>query len=125
MLDNKFMVGVMLFNRTEKGKPVQLGYRYYISSKTMTAEQVAKAAREHWAIESMHWVLDVSMQEDACQIYKDHAAENLACLRHMSLNMLRAEPTKLSIVGKQRRCWMKTEHLEKVLIAGIQSAVEN
>lgn len=111
--------------RTEKGKPVQLGYRYYISSKTMTAEQVAKAAREHWAIESMHWVLDVSMQEDACQIYKDHAAENLACLRHMSLNMLRAEPTKLSIVGKQRRCWMKTEHLEKVLIAGIQSAVEN
>ncbi|MGB5854929.1 MAG: ISAs1 family transposase [Oceanisphaera sp.] len=111
--------------RTEKGKSVQLGYRYYISSKKMTAEQVAKAAREHWAIESMHWVLDVSMQEDACQIYKDNAAENLACLRHMSLNMLRAEPTKLSIAGKQRRCWMKTEHLEKVLIAGISSMAKN
>ena len=50
----------------------------------------------------MHWVLDVSMNEDACQIYKDHGAENLACLRHMGLNMLRAEPTKRSVVGKQK-----------------------
>lgn len=111
--------------RTEKGGPVQLEYRYYISSKAMDAEQLARAVREHWAIESMHWVLDVSMQEDACQIYKDNAAENLACLRHMALNMLRAEPTKLSIVGKQRRCWMKTEHLEKVLKAGISELMKN
>ncbi len=48
----------------------------------------------------MHWVLDVTMNEDACQIYKGHGAENLSCLRHMNLNMLRVEPTKLSIVGK-------------------------
>ena len=65
------------------------------------------------AIESMHWLLDVSMQEDASQIYKDNAAENLSCLRHMGLNMLRAEPTKPSIAGKQKRCWMKTEHLKR------------
>lgn len=111
--------------RTEKGRAVQLEYRYYISSKAMDAEQLARAVREHWAIESMHWILDVSMQEDACQIYKDNAAENLACLRHMALNMLRAEPSKLSIVGKQRRCWMKTDHLEKVLKAGISKLIEN
>ncbi|MGO4999265.1 ISAs1 family transposase [Oceanisphaera sp. W20_SRM_FM3] len=111
--------------RAEKGTPVQLSYRYYISSKEMDEEQVANAVREHWGIESMHWMLDVSMQEDACQIYKGNGAENLACLRHMSLNMLRAEPTKLSLVGKQRRCWMKMEHLEKVLIAGISSMVKD
>lgn len=73
--------------RTEKGKPIQLGYRYDISSKTMAAEQVAKAAREHWAVESMHSLLDVSMQEDAYQIYKDNATKNLVCLQRMSLNM--------------------------------------
>ena len=39
----------------------------------------------------MHWVPDVSMSEDTCQIDKDHEAENLSCLRHMRLNMLRAE----------------------------------
>ena len=44
--------------RTEKGKPTRLVYRYYISSKALTAEQVTVAVREHWAIESMHWVLD-------------------------------------------------------------------
>lgn len=70
--------------RAEKGKPTSLEYRYYISSKKMNAEQIADAVREHWAIESMHWVLDVSMHEDACQVYKGHSAENLSCLRHYS-----------------------------------------
>lgn len=103
--------------RTEKGKS-SLEYRYYISSKKMSAEQVADAVREHRAIESMHWVLDASTHEDACQIYKGHSAENLAFLLDMALNMLRAEPTKHSIAGKQKRCWMETGNLEKVLAAG-------
>lgn len=77
----------------EKGKKLDLEYCYHISSKELTAEQAASAVREHWSIESMHWVLDVSMNEDACQIYKDHGAENLAFLRHMNLNMLGEEPT--------------------------------
>ncbi|CAM4384349.1 hypothetical protein VIAG107301_14150 [Vibrio agarivorans] len=57
--------------RLEKGKSVDLEYRYYISSKELSAEQAAMAVREHWGIESMHWVLDVTMNEDACQIYKE------------------------------------------------------
>ncbi len=75
--------------RLEKGKSAELEYRYYISSKKLSAEQAAGAVRKHWGIESMHWVLDVTMNEDACQIYKEHGAENLSCHRHMSLNMLR------------------------------------
>lgn len=110
---------VMVENfRCIKGKGISLDYRYYISSKDLSEEQAASAIREHWGIESMHWVLDVSMNEDACQIYKDHGAENLASLRHMSLNMLRAEKTKVSIVGKQKRCLMNPTMLEKVLLAG-------
>ncbi|AZL84935.1 ISAs1-like element ISVsa13 family transposase [Aliivibrio salmonicida] len=105
--------------RYKKGKSIGLEYRYYISSKTLTAEQAANAVREHWGIESMHWILDVSMNEDACQIYKDNGAENLSCLRHMALNMLRVEPTKVSIVGKQKRCLMNISMLENVLIAGL------
>ncbi len=117
---------VMVENfRLEKGKSVSLEYRYYISSKALNAEQASMAVREHWAIESMHWILDVSMNEDACQIYKDHGAENLSCLRHMSLNMLRAEPTKLSIVGKQKRCMMNTSMLEAVLKAGLSQPIKN
>ena len=117
---------VMVENfRYEHGKAVCLEYHYYISSKELTAEQAASAVREHWGIESMHWVLDVSMNEDACQIYKGFGAENLSCLRHMALNMLRSEPTKVSIVGKRKRCLMNSAMLEKVLLAGLSGKVEN
>ena len=71
------------------------------------------------------WSTLLSMNEDACQIYKDHGAENLACLRHMGLNMLRAEPTKLSVVGKQKRCMMNTSMLEAVLSAGFIAMAKN
>ena len=67
----------------------------------------------------------LSMSEDACQIYNAHGAENLSCLRHMSLNMLRAEPTKISIVGKQKRCMMNPSMLEAVLKAGFSRSVIN
>ena len=36
----------------------------------------------------------------------------------MGLNILRAELTKLSVVGKQKRCMMNTSMLEGVLSAG-------
>lgn len=111
--------------RYSKGKALELEYRYYISSKLLSAEEVTSAVREHWGIESMHWILDVTMAEDACQIYKDHGAENLSCLRHIGLNMLRSEPTKLSIAGKQKRCMMNPSMLEAVLSAGLTSLNKN
>ncbi|AVI66736.1 hypothetical protein CKQ84_13045 [Shewanella sp. WE21] len=61
----------------EKGKAANIEYCYYISSKDLSAGQ---AIRAHWGIESMHLILDVSLQDDACQIYRDNAAENLAGL---------------------------------------------
>lgn len=107
--------------RTKKSKATEMEQRYYISSKELTPEKAMEAARAHWGIESMHWILDVSLQEDACQIYRKNAAENLAGLRHMALNMLRAEQTKISVPMKQRRCMMKPEFLERVLLAGFRS----
>ena len=69
----------------------------------------------------MRWILDVSMREDAYQIYPENAAENLAGLRHMALNMLRAKPpTKISVPMKQKRCMMNPGFLEQVLLAGFQ-----
>jgi hypothetical protein len=71
-----------------------------------------------------HTHLDFYFKEKHEQNHiKENAAENLACLRHMSLNMLQAEPTRASISMKQKRCWMKTKELEKVLIAGIAKQV--
>ncbi|MCE2573916.1 ISAs1 family transposase, partial [Motilimonas eburnea] len=118
-------LGLCMNFRQVKGKEIELTYRYYISSATLDEASLAHAVRAHWGIEnSLHWVLDVSMSEDKCQIYQNHAAENWAMLRQLSLNMLRAEPSKGSIPAKQKRAWMKTSFLEAVLSAGLSQLVE-
>jgi len=119
-------LGMSLSFRQEKGKEPELTYRYHISSALLSEERLAYAVRKHWAIENnLHWVLDVSMGEDDCQIYQNHGAENLATLRQIALNMLRAEPTELSIPRKQKRAFMKTSYLEAVLSAGLTKMFKN
>lgn len=81
-------------------------WRYYISSRHLSAEALAKAARAHWGIESFHWVLDVNFGEDACCAHKDHAPENLSLLRKIVLNLIRADTTdkpKASLRRKRKR----------------------
>ncbi len=114
-------VGVAISYRTEKNREISMEYRYYISSAELTPEQFASAVRGHWAIEnSLHWVLDVVMNEDACQIYRGDAPQILACTRHMAQNMLRAETSrKASLRKKQQFAGMSSPYLEKVLDAGL------
>ena len=114
------------YRRDSKGKE-SLEYRYYISSAALTEEQFAKAVRGHWGIENqLHWVLDVTMKEDACPIYRGDAAQILATVRHMALNMLRAEKGKTaSIRRKQKIAAMNSDYLEQVILAGITAANKN
>ncbi len=56
----------------------------------LTEETFSQAARSHWHIENnLNWVLDVTFREDDCQIYRENAAENIALLRRIALNMLK------------------------------------
>ena len=110
--------------RQQQGKAPELTYRYHISSASLSEKQLAEAVRSHWAVEnSLHWVLDVSMGEDDCKTHQNHGAENWSMLRHLALNMLRAESSKGSIPAKQKRARMKASYLEAVLTAGFSSIV--
>ncbi|KLU14022.1 ISAs1 family transposase [Xenorhabdus griffiniae] len=115
-------LGVTIGYRQEKGKLPSLEYRYYISSAELTEEKLAQAVRSHWRIENnLHWVLDAIFHEDDCQIYRENAAENIAILRRIALNMLKQEKTKLSIRMKRKRAWMRIQFLEQVLQAGFSN----
>lgn len=118
-------LGMATTYRVEKHKRAVLEQRYFISSADLNAERLSQAVREHWCIENqLHWVLDVSLSEDACQIYRGNAAANLATMRHFGLNMLRAEKRKMSIRRKQRQALMNEAYLDAVLEAGMSVVIK-
>jgi predicted transposase YbfD/YdcC len=77
---------------------------YYLLSTPLCAERLAEVARAHWGIENgLHWVLDVTMNEDRARNRKDRGPENLALLRRLALNLAKLEPSKGSMKGKLKR----------------------
>ena len=96
-------VGVVESVRQVGGAEPTTERRYYLSSLPVDAQKFAQAVRGHWAIEnSLHWVLDVQCGEDRSRVRVGHAAANLALLRRLALNLLKAERTKKrGIKGKQ------------------------
>lgn len=77
--------------------------RYYLSSLPLDIAQFARAVRGHWGVENkLHWVMDVCFREDQSRARAGYAAENLATLRRLALNLLKTEKTKKrGIRGKQ------------------------
>jgi len=77
--------------------------RYYLASLPLGVATFARAVRGHWGVENkLHWVLDVQMREDQSRARAGYAAENLATLRRLALNLLKREKTKRrGIRGKQ------------------------
>lgn len=108
----------IICTRQIRGKR-QREVRYFISSIPHRAGKVLSAVRQHWGIENrLHYVLDVSLQEDACRIRKDHGAENMAVLRHISLNLLQQEKTNArGIKAKRKQAGWDNDYLAKILIA--------
>jgi len=109
-------VGMVESTRDIQGK-LTSERRFFIASIAANADTFARAVRGHWAIENtLHWSLDVSFAEDQCRVRSGYAAENLAILRHMSINILKAETTKKrGIKGKQKNAGWDHSYLLKLL----------
>ena len=109
-------VGMVESTREIQGKQT-IERRYYLSSMLLNVETFARAVRGHWGVENkLHWVLDVQFREDQSRARAGYAAENLATLRRLALNVLRKETTKKrGIRGKQLNAGWDHDYLLRLL----------
>ena len=102
-------IGVTVSTREINGVKTE-HKRYHICSIEPVALKYADAVRGHWAIEnSLHWVLDIVMNEDSARNRKDNSAENMAIIRHTALNLMKNDASnKLSL--KQMKKKLEWDH---------------
>ena len=109
---------VRVRTRIQRGQTLHTETRYYISSATLNAERAAAAVRGHWAIENrLHWVLDVTFNEDQSRLRKGFGARNMAVVRHFALNLVRTATDKQSIKLRRKLAAWSQDYLS-MLFAG-------
>ena len=101
----------------QRGQTVHTEPRYYISSAMLSAERAGKAIRGHWAIENqLHWVLDVTFDEDQSRLRKGFGARNMAVVRHFAINLVRSATDKKSIKLRRKLAAWKPDYLCQLIM---------
>lgn len=113
--------GLAAFGRIEAwrqpfGKAETHRVHTFARSQVMTPKDLLATVREHWSIENgLHWPLDVVFNEDGCRTRKDHGPANLAVVRKIALNLLRANPDKKSLNLKRHRAGWDDTYLVRLM----------
>jgi predicted transposase YbfD/YdcC len=107
---------VMIESTREIGEAITTERRYYVCSLRPDPVRIAHAVRSHWAIESMHWTLDVAFDEDQCRVRVNNAAQNFAILRRITLNLLRQDRTsRVGLKNRRLKACASERYLEQLL----------
>lgn len=91
--------------------------RYYISSLGPGVKRLAGAIRAHWGIENqLHYILDMSFDEDRNRIRAGDGAENMAIIRHIAMNYLsQAKYLKVGVKNRRNLAAISTDVLQRIL----------
>ena len=90
--------------------------RFYISSKKESANYFNSNVRNHWAIESFHWSLDVVYNEDFQAKRNKNGILNFNTLSKCAISLLVEEKSfKKSKPLKQQRAFAQREYRELIL----------
>jgi predicted transposase YbfD/YdcC len=96
---------------------VSVERRLYLSSLETNAKRFGQAVREHWGVENpLHWSLDVTFGEDQSRARTKYAAQNLATLRRISLNILKKDNSKKLPLRRKRMVAALDDNYLKALI---------
>jgi hypothetical protein len=68
----------------------------------------------------LHWVMDVIFNDDQMRARTQHAAHNLALLKHITLNLIRLDPIKRKGGVKARRLIAATSDNYRAQLLGLK-----
>ena len=89
----------------------------YLSSKSESAEKLLSYTRNHWKIESMHHILDVSYNKDMCRLYSKKAQENMNILRKIGIGIHKnyLKEKKQTVKSNMFNCLLNDGYLLEIL----------
>lgn len=103
----------------EENNENKITTHYYILSNNFTIDTFINSTRYHWNIEcSLHWRLDVIMDEDHSRNRKDNSIENLSTIRKIVFNLARLDTSmgeKLTLKQKMTRYTSNFKNIENLI----------
>jgi predicted transposase YbfD/YdcC len=108
---------VMVDSEREIGAKVERETRFYVTSSAETAEKLGDIVRSHWAVESMHWLMDCLFRDDESRVRTEHAPANFTTVKHIAHNLLRRHPAKLSMTTKRLKAGWNEQFLASLIAA--------
>lgn len=91
--------------------------RYFISSLGADVSRFAYAVRMHWGVESMHWTLDTTFNEDSRRSRKDNSAKNLSQLLRLAYDIIKSvdAPKRMPIKRLRKQAMVDDKYLDKLI----------
>ena len=89
----------------------------YLSSKHTSAAKLLAYTRNHWRIESMHHILDVTYDEDRCKLQTKIAQENMNIFRKMGISVHKnhLKNKRQTVKSSMFNCLLNERHLLEIL----------
>lgn len=101
----------------EKDNKITSETSCYLSSKNASAEELLSYTRNHWQIESMHHILDVTFNEDRCKLLTQKAQENINIFRKMGVSVHKnyLNGKKQTVKSNMFNCLLNDNYLLEIL----------
>lgn len=103
--------------KVEKDEKISEEMSCYLSSKNASAKELLEYTRNHWQIESMHHILDVTFDEDRCKLLSKRAQENMNIFRKMGVSIHKnyLKGKKQTVKSNMFNCLLNDSHLLEIL----------
>lgn len=111
------------FTTDLKGNELRSELSYGISSlspEKAGPARLLKLNRNHWSIEnSIHWVRDVTFDEDRSRVRKNGGPQVMATLRNVAISVLRMAGARYIAKGLRRCSWDRNRAFRLIGLANV------